>query len=97
MKKIFYSFFLVAIAFLFFGCEFGDAVTGPRDVWCKRELKVQDVEFDCYLLYTEDGYEHSDLNTEAFTDGKIQPGLTVVLKPQEIGSGIGLSPKNYTT
>lgn len=82
MKKILFSFCLVLCIFLFFGCEFAEVVTGPRDTWCQRELEVQGVEFDCYLLYSEEGYSHSDLNTEAFPDNKIKPGLTVVLKPK---------------
>lgn len=81
MKKISLCFLVLIVSFSIFGCDLGDAVTGPRDTWCRRTINVQGVDIDCYLLYTENGYENSQLNEKTFPENKIEPGLTIVLNP----------------
>ena len=66
MKKISLWFLVLIVSFGIFGCDLGDAVTGPRDTWCRRTINVQGVDIDCYLLYSEEGYENSQLNSERF-------------------------------
>lgn len=96
MKKIFFVCFIIVLGLIFVSCDLGKSVSGPRDTWCKRTITVQGVEIDCYLLYTENGYENSQLNSEAFTGSKIEPGLTVVLNPITDGFIGDLTSSCYT-
>lgn len=96
MKKISLWFLVLIVSFGIFGCDLGDAVTGPRDTWCRRTINVQGVDIDCYLLYTENGYENSQLNGETFPGNKIEPGLTIVLNPCMDGV-IGILTSNCYT
>ena len=86
MKKILPIVAIMILSLSFFACDLGDAITGPRDTWCERTITVKDVDFTCYLLYSEQGYSHSDLNSSKFENQKISKGLTVVLAP--VSSGV---------
>lgn len=96
MKKISLCFLVLIVSFGIFGCDLGDAVTGPRDTWCRRTITVQGTDIDCYLLYTENGYENSQLNGETFPGNKIEPGLTVVLNPRTNGVFSTFTSQYYT-
>lgn len=82
MRKIFLLVLVLTLSFCIFGCDLGESVSGPRNTWCRRTINVQGVDIDCYLLYSEDGYENSQLNSERFPGKRIEPGLTVVLNPR---------------
>ena len=96
MKKISLWFLVLIVSFGIFGCDLGDAVTGPRDTWCRRTINVQGVDLDCYLLYSEEGYENSQLNSERFPGKRIEPGLTVVLNPCTNGVFSTFTSQCYT-
>lgn len=81
MRKIFLFVLILSLSFWILGCDLGESVSGPRNTWCRRTINVQGVDIDCYLLYSEDGYENSQLNSERFPGKRIEPGLTVVLNP----------------
>lgn len=82
MRKIFLLVLVLTLSFCIFGCDLGESVSGPRNTWCRRTINVQGVDIDCYLLYSEEGYENSQLNSERFPGKRIEPGLTVVLNPR---------------
>lgn len=82
MRKIFLLVLVFTLSFCIFGCDLGESVSGPRNTWCMRTINVQGVDIYCYLLYSEDGYENSQLNSERFPGKRIEPGLTVVLNPR---------------
>lgn len=82
MRKIFLLVLIFILSFCIFGCDLGESVSGPRNTWCRRTINVQGVDIDCYLLYSEEGYENSQLNSERFPGKRIEPGLTVVLNPR---------------
>lgn len=82
MRKILLLVLVFTLSFCIFGCDLGESVSGPRNTWCRRTINVQGVDIDCYLLYSEDGYENSQLNSERFPGKRIEPGLTVVLNPR---------------
>lgn len=82
MRKIFLLVLVFTLSFCIFGCDLGESVSGPRNTWCRRTINVQGVDIDCYLLYSEEGYENSQLNSERFPGKRIEPGLTVVLNPR---------------
>lgn len=82
MRKILLLVLVLTLSFCIFGCDLGESVSGPRNTWCRRTINVQGVDIDCYLLYSEDGYENSQLNSERFPGKRIEPGLTVVLNPR---------------
>ena len=96
MKKISLWFLVLIVSFGILGCDLGDAVTGPRDTWCKRTITVQGVDIDCYLLYSEEGYDNSQLNSERFPGKRIEPGLTVVLNPRTNGVFSTFTSQCYT-
>lgn len=81
MKKILPIVAIMILSLSFFACDLGDAITGPRDTWCERTITVKKVDFTCYLLYSEQGYSHSDLNSDKFSNHSLDKGLTVVLVP----------------
>ena len=82
MRKIFLLVLVFTLSFCILGCDLGESVSGPRNTWCRRTINVQGVDIDCYLLYSEEGYENSQLNSERFPGKRIEPGLTVVLNPR---------------
>ena len=82
MRKILLLVLVFTLSFCIFGCDLGESVSGPRNTWCRRTINVQGVDIDCYLLYSEEGYENSQLNSERFPEKRIEPGLTVVLNPR---------------
>ena len=82
MRKIFLLVLVLTLSFCILGCDLGESVSGPRNTWCRRTINVQGVDIDCYLLYSEEGYENSQLNSERFPGKRIEPGLTVVLNPR---------------
>ena len=81
MKKIFILLLISIFTFGIISCDLEDAIKGPQNQWCERDIEVSGVELTCYLLFTETGYTHEDLNSEKFEDNYIKPGLTVVLTP----------------
>lgn len=82
MRKILLLVLVLTLSFCVLGCDLGESVSGPRNTWCRRTINVQGVDIDCYLLYSEEGYENSQLNSERFPGKRIEPGLTVVLNPR---------------
>ena len=81
MKKIFVLFTILILSFGFFACDLEDTISGPKDTWCERSIEVKGVDFTCYYLYSEEGYSHSDLNSDKFSNQSLDKGLTVVLVP----------------
>ena len=81
MKKIFILLLISIFTFGIISCDLEDAIKGPQNQWCERDIEVSGVELTCYLLFTETGYTHENLNSEKFTGNHIEPGLTVVLTP----------------
>ena len=88
MKKIFVLFTILILSFGFFACDLEDTISGPKDTWCERSIEVSDVELTCYLLFSEDGYSHKDLNSTNFNGNYIEPGLTIVLTPTYAGDAL---------
>lgn len=86
MKKTIFILLISITIFGIFSCDLGDAITGPRDTWCERNIEVKGVELICYLLFSENGYTHSGLNQQRFENG-LEPGLTVILAPTEAPLG----------
>jgi len=96
MRKIFLLVLVFTLSFCIFGCDLGESVSGPRNTWCMRTINVQGVDIDCYLLYSEEGYENSQLNSERFPGKRIEPGLTVVLNPRTNGVFSTFTSQCYT-
>lgn len=88
MKKIFILLLISIFTFGIISCDLEDSIQGPQNKWCEREIEVSEVELTCYLLFTETGYTHKDLNPEKFTGNHIEPGLTVVLTPTYNGGNL---------
>lgn len=95
MKKIIVLCSVFLLAFGLVSCDFGDEDFAPRDKWCMKSIEVSDYEFDCYFLYTENGYEHNNLNSESFSGKRINPGLIIVLKPYVDGIVGDLTSSTY--
>ena len=81
MKKIFSCMIFLILLLSVFSCDLEESISGPRDTWCEKTIKVKDCDLTCYLLYSEEGYFHKDLNSDKFLNNKINSGLTVVLSP----------------
>ena len=96
MRKIFLLVLVLTLSFWILGCDLGESVSGPRNTWCRRTINVQGVDIDCYLLYSEEGYENSQLNSERFPGKRIEPGLTVVLNPCTNGVFSTFTSQCYT-
>ena len=96
MRKIFLLVLVLTLSFWILGCDLGESVSGPRNTWCRRTINVQGVDIDCYLLYSEEGYENSQLNSERFSGKRIEPGLTVVLNPCTNGVFSTFTSQCYT-
>lgn len=88
MKKIFILLLISIFTFGIISCDLEDSIQGPQNKWCEREIEVSTAELTCYLLFTETGYTHEDLNSEKFVGNYIEPGLTVVLTPTYNGGSL---------
>ena len=66
MKKIFILLLISIFTFGIISCDLEDSIQGPQNKWCEKDIEVSGVELTCYLLFTETGYTHEDLNSEKF-------------------------------
>ena len=89
MKKIFILLLISIFTFGIISCDLEDSIQGPQNKWCEKDIEVSGVELTCYLLFTETGYTHEDLNPDNFVSNYIEPGLTVVLTPTYNGGSLG--------
>ena len=90
MKKII-TILASALALAFASLSFtscGGETIGPKDTWCTSDISIgkegstTKSTVTCKVFYSEEGKTYDNMSSEAkgyFKDGKIEPGLTIII------------------